>query len=99
MPRYYFDVWEAGGLTLDDEGIELLDVEAVQNAAVQSLADMVRDTVNSRSNVGPDMAIEVRDADGPVLHVKFTLAIERPKLTIIANGLSAGGELRPSSQE
>jgi hypothetical protein len=32
MPRYYFDVWEAGGLTLDDEGIELLDVEAVQNA-------------------------------------------------------------------
>jgi len=40
MPRYYFDVWEADGLTLDDEGIELRDIEAVQNAAVRSLADM-----------------------------------------------------------
>jgi hypothetical protein len=99
MPRYYFDVWEADGLTLDDEGIELRDIEAVQNAAVRSLADMAREAVNSRSTVGNDMAIEVRDADGPVLQVKLTLAIERPKLAIMANGVSAGGELRPSSQE
>jgi hypothetical protein len=26
MPPYYFDVCEAGGLTLDDEGIELRDI-------------------------------------------------------------------------
>jgi hypothetical protein len=95
MPRYYFDVWEADGLTLDDEGIELRGIEAVQNAAVRSLADMAREAVNSRSTVGNDMAIEVRDADGPILQVKFTLAIERPNLAIMANGLSAGGELRP----
>jgi hypothetical protein len=97
MPRYYFDVWEADGLTLDEEGIELRDVEAAQNAAMRSLADMAREA--SRSTVGHVMAIEVRDADGHVLQVKFTLAIARPKLAIIANGLSAGGALRPSSQE
>jgi hypothetical protein len=62
MPRYYFDVWEADGLTLDDKGIELRDIEAVQNAAVRSLADMAREAVNSRSTVGNDTAIEVRDA-------------------------------------
>jgi hypothetical protein len=78
MPRYYFDVWEADGLTLDDEGTELRDVDAVENAAVRSLADMAREAVNSRSTVGHDIAIEVRDADGLVLQVKLTLAIERP---------------------
>jgi hypothetical protein len=52
MPRYYFDVWEADGLRLDDEGIELRDVDAVQNAAVRSLADMAREALNSRAPSG-----------------------------------------------
>lgn len=90
MPRYHLDVWEAGGLTLDDEGTELRDIEAVQDAAVRSLADMTREAVNSGASVGHDMAIEVRDTNGTVLQVKLTLAIEWPKLAIIANGLSAG---------
>jgi hypothetical protein len=63
MPRYDFDVLEAGGLTLDDEGTER-DVEAVQDAGCAS-ADTAREAVNSGSSVGHDMAIEVRDADGP----------------------------------
>jgi hypothetical protein len=79
MPRYYLDVWDAGSLTLDDEGIDLRDVDAVQDAAVRSLADMAREAVNSSGTVGHHMAIEVRDADGSVLQVKLILAIERPK--------------------
>jgi hypothetical protein len=90
MPRYYLDVWEAGGLTLDDEGIELRDIEAVQDAAVRSLADMAREAVNCGASIGHDMAIEVRDTVGIVLQVKLTLAIERPKLAFIASGLNAG---------
>ena len=34
MPPYYFDVWEAAGLTLDDEGIELRDIVHPQNGFV-----------------------------------------------------------------
>ena len=93
-------MWEAGGLTLDDEGIELRDIKAVQDAAVRSLADMAREPVNSGASVGHDMAIEVRDTDGTVLQVKLTLVIERP---IIANGQGRaevnmrGGSSAPNS--
>ena len=96
----YLDVWEAGGLTLDDEGIELRDIKAVQDAAMRSLADMAREPVNSEASVGHDMAIEVRDTDGTVLQVKLTLVIERP---IIANGQGRaevnmrGGSSAPNS--
>ena len=85
---------------LDDEGRELRDIKAVQDAAVRSLADMAREPVNSGASVGHDMAIEVRDTDGTVLQVKLTLVIERP---IIANGQGRaevnmrGGSSAPNS--
>jgi hypothetical protein len=76
MPRYYFDVRESGSLTVDEEGIELLDMEAAQEAAARSLVDMARDTLCGNS--GANMAIEVRDVAGPVLQAKFTVAADRP---------------------
>jgi hypothetical protein len=81
MPRYYFDLRENGKVAVDDDGMELRDIEAVQEEAARSLADLARDAVrcNFRSRSAHDMAIEVRDAAGPVLQVKFTFAIERPK--------------------
>ena len=72
-------MWEDGELAVDDEGMELRDIEAVQEEAARSLADMARDAVrsNSRSNFVHDLAI--CDAAGPVLEVQFTFAIKRPK--------------------
>lgn len=77
MSEAILDVWEAGGRTLDDEGIELRGIEAVQDATVRSLAEMAREAVNCGASIGYDLGIEVRDTDGIVVQN-------------IANGLSAG---------
>jgi orotidine-5'-phosphate decarboxylase len=70
---------EDGELAVDDDGMELRDIGAVQEEAARSLADMARDAVRRNGSVGYDLAIEVRDAAGPVLEVKFTFAISRRK--------------------
>ena len=81
MPRYYFDLLDGDILAVDDEGLELPSLQAAQAEAAKSLADMVRDAVHGSSAVAGkrDMAIEVRDAAGPVMEVKFTFEIERSK--------------------
>ena len=77
MPRYYFDVRETGNLAIDDEGIELLDIEAAQQAAARCLLDMARDRLLG-DPLRHNMAIEVRDVVGSVLQAKFTIAVDQP---------------------
>ena len=74
VARYYFDMRKGDELLLDDEGIELSTVEAAQEEAAHSVADMARDAIRRYSDGGL-MAIEVRDADGPVLQIKFKRAL------------------------
>ncbi|WOH49309.1 DUF6894 family protein [Bradyrhizobium sp. sBnM-33] len=75
--RYYFGLREGDDIAPDEEGMELT-IEAVQEEAPRALADMARDTVRRHPRgAGHDMAIDVRDDDGPVLQVKFTFAISR----------------------
>lgn len=81
MTRYYFDLRDEQGVMTDEEGMELPTVQAVQEEAAQSLADMARDEM--RKELGQDrnhhrsMAVEVRDDDGPLMTVKFTFEIDR----------------------
>jgi len=79
MPRYYFDLRDGDDVTADQEGMELRDIEAVQEEAVLSLADMARPAIrrNWRRSAGHSLAIQVRDATGPVLQVKFVFAVSR----------------------
>ena len=79
MPRYYFDLLEGDLLAVDEEGLELSSLRAVQAEAAKSLADMARDAVHSYPlSVGrQDMAIEVRDEIGPLMQVRFTFEVER----------------------
>ena len=79
MPRYYFDLLEGDLLAVDEEGLELSSLRAVQAEAAKSLADMARDAVRSYPlSVGrQDMAIEVRDEIGPLMQVRFTFEVER----------------------
>ena len=78
MPRYYFDLRDGDELAADDEGMELSSLERVQEEAARSLADMARDAVRkNQDRAGHEMAIEVRDDNGPVLQVKFTFEIDR----------------------
>ncbi|WOH67973.1 DUF6894 family protein [Bradyrhizobium sp. BWA-3-5] len=80
MRRYYFDMREEDHLAVDLEGLELPDIESVQEEAVQSLGELARDTVRE-PNYSCDrkrrIAIEVRDITGPVLQVKCTIETVR----------------------
>jgi hypothetical protein len=81
MPRYYFDLLDGDVLAPDEEGLLLPNLQAAQAEATRSLADMARDAVENLAATPDkrDMAIEVRDAAGPVMQVKFTFEIERSK--------------------
>ncbi len=78
MPRYYFDLLEGDVLAVDEEGLELSSLRAVQAEAAKSLADMARDAVHGfpPASGRQDMAIEVRDDVGPLMQVKFTFEVE-----------------------
>jgi hypothetical protein len=76
--RYYFDVREGDDISPDDEGMELGSLEDVQTEAARALTEMARDTIRKRvDGAGHRMTIDVRDDDGPVLQVDFTLVIVR----------------------
>ena len=82
MPRYYFDIRDENDLAVDEMGLELSNIQDVQDEAARSLSGMARDEVRklgSDSHRSRRMAIEVRDDKGPVLEVKFTVEIEKKK--------------------
>jgi hypothetical protein len=78
MPRYYFDLRDFHGLFVDEEGMELRDVNRAQEEAARALGDMARDALRAPARVQiHEMAINVRDDAGPVMHVRFSFEIER----------------------
>lgn len=78
MTRYFFDLRDADGLVLDEEGLLLSSMQAVQLEAAKSLADMARDVMRNSAPVSEQgMAIEVRDAVGPVMKLRFTFGLEK----------------------
>ena len=72
MRRYYFDLRDDDALVEDEEGIELPDIESVQEEAARSLVDMAKDMVGGNGDSSPwhRLVIEVRDDNGPVLQAK-----------------------------
>jgi hypothetical protein len=80
MTHYYFDLRDGHALSVDDEGLELPNMDAVQEEAVQALASMAKDKVQSavgKPVAARDMVIEARDDDGPVLRARFVFEFER----------------------
>jgi hypothetical protein len=73
MPRrYFFDLRDGNAFAADEEGVELPDIESVQEEAALSLADMARNAERKHAHsVGHRMAIEVRDESGPILKLQF----------------------------
>jgi hypothetical protein len=67
--NFFFDICNGDQLTADDEGMELPDIEAAQEEAARSLADLARDHIRRQPSCR--MAIEVRDSNGPVLEASF----------------------------
>ncbi len=80
MTRYYFDLREGDQFAPDEEGLELASLQRVQEEAARSLADMARDSIRREPDGrAHDMAIEVRDSDGPVMQVQFSYKISHQR--------------------
>ena len=70
---------DGNGVVPDEEGTELSSLDEVQNEAAYALAGLLRDEVRA-TNGYPHaryLMIEVREAAGPVLRVRFTFEFER----------------------
>lgn len=77
MALYYFDLRDGEELALDEEGLELRTIRAVQEEAARALAGFAHDAARLDGAQSQQMAIEVRDEHGPVMEVKFSFEIAR----------------------
>jgi hypothetical protein len=76
MAIYYFDLRDGKELIVDDEGMELSDMRAVQEEAARSMMDAARDAVLSQpAGSLAQISIEVRDDDGAVMRMGFSFDI------------------------
>jgi uncharacterized protein DUF6894 len=75
MGRYYFDLRDSEGLTIDEEGLELRDVQAAQDEAALSLADAARDSLGRSDGALNQMTIEVRTDAGAFMRVSFSFDV------------------------
>ncbi len=74
-----FRLCENNELAVDEEGLELPNMRAVQIEAARSLVDIARHAVwtGAETILGHQMSIQVRDGSGPVLQAKFTFELEK----------------------
>jgi len=70
MPRYYFDYSCDHVVSVDDEGVELSSPSEARLAALDALADFLRDLLPSRP--AEEISISVRDESGRLV---FTTSI------------------------
>ena len=73
MQRYYFDTYDSGPLTLDEEGLELDSPEAARREALGGLADLARDLVPGAQH--DRMGVQVRDEAGRIVF-RATLSLQ-----------------------
>ncbi len=73
--RYYFDQRDRDGLSVDDEGMDLRSMEAVQKEAANSMTDAMREFLRWPIRAG-EISIEVRDDKGQVMSIRFSIEVE-----------------------
>jgi hypothetical protein len=77
MAIYYFDLRDGDTFVIDDVGVELRDMGRAQGEAARTLAGVAWDAMRVDGAECQQMVIEVRDALGPVMEVKFAFEIAR----------------------
>ncbi|OBQ59404.1 DUF6894 family protein [Mesorhizobium erdmanii] len=62
MPRYYLDLYNGDGLTVDNEGQVFETPERMRREAIRILPDIVRDEIIENDHTA--ITVKVRDEDG-----------------------------------
>ena len=73
--RYFFDIHQDDECIPDEEGMIFPNVEAAQEEAATSLADLAREMVRERA--AHHVAIAVRDVHGPIVDTTFAWTVQR----------------------
>lgn len=74
MPRYYFDVYEPGA-TVDTDGAQLSDIQAVRTEVGRVLGDIIRDS--GLKSDAHRLIVRVRDDGGaPILTATSIIEIK-----------------------
>jgi hypothetical protein len=60
MPRFHFDVCENSVITPDDEGLDLLSIQAARLEAARAATEMMKDRAARKADPA-DVSIAVRD--------------------------------------
>ena len=66
MPKFHFNIRDDRGLMPDDEGMELGDLEAARNEALESARELLADAIRAHKDVD-NMQIEIANEDGEVI--------------------------------
>ena len=78
MPCYFFDILDGSGVTIDDEGRDLENLEDARIEAAMSLVDITKDSLRiSPGEAIHRLSIQVRDDAGPVMNVGFRFDIHK----------------------
>jgi hypothetical protein len=80
MARYFFDLQDDDGTSLDEEGLEFSSLRRMQEEAACSLVDVARDAhIRRDGNIMRNLAVTVRNESGmTVLQVRMKLEIDVP---------------------
>jgi Domain of unknown function (DUF6894) len=75
MPRYFFDTRDGSKFIRDEEGQELVGIEAAREEATWGLADLARDAIPGATR--RELAIEVRDgADRQLIRASLWFEVD-----------------------
>lgn len=76
MPRFYLHIHDRGGLSCDEEGLELADLATARGYALDGIRSMASDDLRS-GVLSLDGRVEITDGSGTILDVvRFLDAIE-----------------------
>ena len=79
MPLYYFHIQEPNGIVTDEEGQEFADIQAAALNALESVRDIVGESVRMGKGAKADHSLQVADGAGKVLlTLPFTKVLEQP---------------------
>jgi hypothetical protein len=79
MPRYFFDIDDGDGSTIDDDGTDFDNLDRARDGAIVALTEIAHDSM-PRDGTRKDIVAAIRDDGGTVvLRVVVSLSVTVPK--------------------
>jgi hypothetical protein len=72
MSRFYFDITDDDGRTIDETGSELPDLDRAQRQAMRSIGEIIQDWRLGESNRG-SLSMTIRDETSLLLFIRIQI--------------------------